>query len=137
MMPKINSVHYGGKWILTGLLIGAVLPAGIWFVFHVFLWGLCVIGAVILAAFVILFLLKMHQDNGPVPYYEKHLAQTIPYDPHTQSAVIHASICTGEKTARFKNRADGHFTEVMVIRSNEDLERFKRIYQLEEVKTEY
>lgn len=95
------------------------------------------IGAVILAAFVILFLLEMHQDNGPVPYYEKHLAQTIPYDPYTQSAVIHASICTGEKTAGFKNRADGHFTEVMVIRSNEDLERFKRIYQLEEVKTEY
>lgn len=83
--------------------------------FSCFLWGLCVIGAVILAAFVILFLLEMHQDNDPVPYYEKHLAQTIPYDPHTQSAVIHASICTGEKTAGFKNRADGHFTEVMLI----------------------
>ena len=58
-------------------------------------------------------------------------------DSEKQYPVIHASICTGEKVAGFKNYDDGHFTEVMLIRNAEDEKRFKAIYGLDEVKKEY
>lgn len=61
----------------------------------------------------------------------------IKFDPETQYAVIRSSICTGEKVAGFKNRKDGHFTEVMVIRSSADEKIFKEMYGLESVRTEY
>ena len=61
----------------------------------------------------------------------------IEYDPETQYAVIRISICTGEKVAGFKNKKDGHFVEVMMIRSVEDEKRFKETYNLESVRTEY
>ena len=61
----------------------------------------------------------------------------IRFDPETQIAVIRSSICTGEKVAGFKNKKDGHFTEVMLIRSPEDEKQFKEIYGIETVRTEY
>ena len=61
----------------------------------------------------------------------------IKYDPDKQYAMIRSSICTGEKVADFRNKEDGHFTEVMLIRSYEDELRFKEMYNLETVKTEY
>ena len=51
--------------------------------------------------------------------------------------MIRSSICTGEKVAGFKDLEGGHFTEVMLIRSKQDEERFKAIYGLKTVKTEY
>ncbi|MGN0167050.1 MAG: aspartate dehydrogenase [Acetatifactor sp.] len=90
-IPKINSIHFGGKW----------------------------------------------QDNSKIPYYERTLKEKIPYDPERQYAVIHVSICTGEKVAGFKNYNDAHFTEVMLIRDAEDEKRFKAIYGLDEIKKEY
>ena len=51
--------------------------------------------------------------------------------------MIKASICTGEKVAGFKSRADGHFTEVMLIASDTDLMVFKNAYGIDEIKTEY
>ena len=62
---------------------------------------------------------------------------TVPFDPGKQCAVFRCSICTGEKVAGFKNKADGRFTEVMLIRSLRDEERFKQMYHLDTVKTEY
>ena len=62
---------------------------------------------------------------------------SIPYDPETQYPVIKASICTGEKVAGFKSRADGHFTEVMLITSDTDLMVFKNAYGIYDIKTEY
>ena len=59
------------------------------------------------------------------------------FDPKTQYAVIKSSICTGEKVAGFKNKADGHFTEVMLIRSAEDEKKFKEQFGISEVKIEY
>ncbi|MCR4788667.1 MAG: aspartate dehydrogenase [Lachnospiraceae bacterium] len=61
----------------------------------------------------------------------------IEYDPDTQYAVIRSSICTGEKVAGFKNKTDGHFTEVMLIRDAGDEKRFREMYGLESVKVEY
>ena len=61
----------------------------------------------------------------------------IKFDPDKQYAIIRSSICTGEKVAGFKNKEDGHFTEVMLIRSYEDELGFKELYNLETIKTEY
>lgn len=44
---------------------------------------------------------------------------------------------TGEKVAGFKNKTDGHFTEVMLIRSPADEKEFKETYGVEALKVEY
>ncbi len=59
------------------------------------------------------------------------------YDPENQYAVIRSSICTGEKVAGFRDKKDGHFTEVMLIRSQKDIENFKNTYNVDTLKTEY
>ena len=59
------------------------------------------------------------------------------FDSDKQIAVIKCSICTGEQVAGFKSKEDGHFTEVMLIRGEKDLERFKEIYNISEIKKEY
>ena len=60
-----------------------------------------------------------------------------PFDPETQYAVVRSSICTGEKVAGFKDKRDGRFTEVMLIRSPDDIRDFKDRYNLDDVKVEY
>ncbi|MBR5960335.1 MAG: aspartate dehydrogenase [Clostridia bacterium] len=70
------------------------------------------------------------RDNG-------ELTTGISYDPEKQEPVIRSSICTGEKVAGFKSKEDGHFTEVMVLRTPKDEERFKERYGVENIKTEY
>lgn len=67
----------------------------------------------------------------------KNSNNEIVYDPEKQYAVIRSSICTGEKVAGFKNYSDGHFTEVMLIKSPKDEEIFRETYHVESVKTEY
>ena len=62
---------------------------------------------------------------------------TPPFDPEIQTAIIRSSICTGEKVAGFKDKRDGHFTEVMLIRTPQDVQDFKERYHLDTVKTEY
>ena len=62
---------------------------------------------------------------------------SVPYDADKQIAVIKCSICTGEQVAGFKSKEDGHFTEVMLIRDAKDLEMFKKMYKVTEVKKEY
>ncbi len=59
------------------------------------------------------------------------------FPPEEYTPVIRSSICTGEKVAGFKSKKDGHFYEVMLIRSEKDLEDFKREYRVTTVKTEY
>ena len=61
------------------------------------------------------------------------------YDTAVQRPVIRASICTGERTAGFRNLQTGKFTEVMLVRSEEDLREFRRLYGLGdgEISTEY
>ena len=61
----------------------------------------------------------------------------IQFDSETQYAVIQASICTGEKVAGFKKKTDGHFTDVMLIRSAADEKEFKETYGVESLKVEY
>lgn len=61
----------------------------------------------------------------------------IPFDPECQYAVIKSSICTGERVAGFKNKTDDHFIEVMLLQTREDEEKFKKLYNLDSIKTEY
>ena len=61
----------------------------------------------------------------------------VDFDASKQIAVVRASICNGERVAGFKDRETGHFTEVMLIRSDADLRSFMKTYGIEEVKTEY
>ena len=63
--------------------------------------------------------------------------ETNEFDPENYYAAIRASICTGEKVAGFRNRRTGEFTEVMLIRSQKDIEEFKRKYRTDALKTEY
>ena len=62
-------------------------------------------------------------------YYDRKL-----YDP-----VIHASICTGEKAVGFRNKETGKFEEVMLLKSEKDMEIFLKKYGLkeEEIKKEW
>ena len=68
---------------------------------------------------------------------KKSREAAVQFNPETQYAVIHSSICTGEKVAGFKNKTDGHFTEVMLIRSPADEKEFKETYGVKSVKVEY
>ena len=136
-IPKINSVHFGARWIIISLVIGILLPAVIWIITDVFFWGLSIIGGIVLLGFIIVFSIEMQQDFGKKPYYERYLNEDIPFDSDKQIAVIKCSICTGEQVAGFKNKEDGHFIEVMLIREADDLVKFKEMYKLSEIKKEY
>ena len=50
------------------------------------------------------------------------------YDRENKRPVIRASICTGEQTAGFQDIHTKKFEEVMLIRNDADLERFKAQY---------
>ncbi len=52
------------------------------------------------------------------------------YDREHMKPVIRASICTGEEVAGFKDIRTGKIEEIMLIRSPEDLEKFKEIYEM-------
>lgn len=108
---------------LPGPLAGGWLPA-----------------AAVLAAGLLLFVLLIargKRGGRAAPRPRREPVGRIPYDPERQIPVIRSSICTGEKAAGFKDRDGGKFVEVMLIRCPEDERRFKELYHLDEVKTEY
>lgn len=49
------------------------------------------------------------------------------YDPAVQRPAIRCSICTGEQVAGFLN-ADGHFEDVQLIRTPQELDAFRAQY---------
>jgi len=59
------------------------------------------------------------------------------FNPSTHCAIIKCSICNGEQVAGFKDKQTGHFTEVMLIKNEKDLEVFKKAYGVENVGKEY
>ena len=60
-------------------------------------------------------------------------ALSVTYDSARQKAVLRCSICTGEQVAGFQDIHSGKFEEVMLIRGQADLLRFKEMYGIEEV----
>ena len=65
--------------------------------------------------------------------------EALGFDRQLQRPVIRASICTGEQTAGFRNIHTGKFTDVMLIRTDRDLEEFQNTYGIcaDEIATEY
>ena len=60
------------------------------------------------------------------------------YDKDRKRPVIKASICTGEQVAGFKDIHTGKIEEVMLIRSEADLDNFKKMYGInEKIEKEY
>ena len=58
----------------------------------------------------------------------KNEERTVKYNPEKQKAVLRCSICTGEQVAGFRRLEDGKFEEVMLIRSDADLQSFRDQY---------
>ena len=97
-------------------------------------WLIILLAVGILACFGV-GIFRKKQDSGV--HNSRSITADVPFDPEKQEPVIRSSICTGEKVAGFKNKEDGHFTEVMVLRTPKDEERFRAMYHLDSVKTEY
>ncbi len=62
--------------------------------------------------------------------FRKKSTQHQDYDKENLEPAILCSICTGEQTAGFRNIHNGKFTGVMLIRSDKELEAFKKTYGL-------
>ncbi len=54
--------------------------------------------------------------------------QIASYDAAQLEPVIRASICTGERTAGFREISTGRFREVMLIMNQADLDSFRKQY---------
>ncbi len=61
------------------------------------------------------------------------------YDASGKTPVIRVSICTGERTAGFRDPATGKFDELTLIRNDADLAEFCRQYGVKanEIKREW
>ena len=60
------------------------------------------------------------------------------YDRENMKPILHASICTGETVAGFKDKRTGRFEEIMLIKNEADKELLKEIYDItSDLPTEY
>ena len=67
----------------------------------------------------------------------KKRTQTVTYDRERYQPAVKTSICTGERVAGFKDKTTGSFREVMLIRNEKDLVKFKKTYKIDQIDTEY
>lgn len=54
------------------------------------------------------------------------------FDAEKEEPVLLSSICTGEKTAGFRDRETGHFRAVCLIRDEKDFQKFRKEYGVED-----
>ena len=59
------------------------------------------------------------------------------YDKENKYPVLRCSICTGEQVAGFKDIHTGKFEEIMLIRNEYELDEFKKMYDISDMKKEY
>lgn len=59
---------------------------------------------------------------------KKKSVSTARFDPERYTPVIRCSICTGEKSAGFRDRETGRVEEIMLIRDDRDLAEFRSQY---------
>lgn len=64
-------------------------------------------------------------------FHKKPVRRQPAYDPEEKTPVIRCSICTGEKVAGFRRKADGSFEEVMLIRGESEIRQFRELYGIE------
>ena len=53
------------------------------------------------------------------------------FPPERYEPVLRCSICTGEQVACMRERESGRLREIMLIRDAEDLETFRRLYDVQ------
>ena len=70
-------------------------------------------------------------------FHKKKKHEVKSYDHEHLRPVIRASICTGEQTAGFQDLRTGQFREVMLIRTEADLEEFQETYGVTDLETIY
>ena len=84
---------------------------------------------------------KRHRDQiqEQDQKHEREQDQGDYFDRENQKPVIRSSICTGEQVAGFKDLHTGKFTEIMLVRDNEDMEEFTKKYGIsrEEITREW
>lgn len=68
--------------------------------------------------------------------FRKKPVSKIAYDPETQEPAVRRSICTGEMTVGFIDKASGKFHDLMMV-DNEGLEDFCKQVGAEEIRTIY
>lgn len=61
------------------------------------------------------------------------------YDRERKEPVIRSSICTGEKVAGFKDKETGKFEDILLLKTEADLDKFCEMYGIEKniIKTIY
>lgn len=71
--------------------------------------------------------------------FKKRTAPGKTYDREHYKPVLHCSICTGEQVAGFKDLRTGQFQDVMLVRTQKDLDAFLAQYGLraEELEKDY
>lgn len=68
----------------------------------------------------------------------KKKAVVLTYDKENKKPVIKSSICNGEQVAGFKDIHTGKIEEIMLIKNQADLDKFKEMYGIkEEIVKEY
>ena len=63
--------------------------------------------------------------------------QFIDYDRESEEPVLRCSICTGEKTAGFRNLKTGRFREYMLVRNEDETREFYIRCGIEDIKKIY
>ena len=69
--------------------------------------------------------------------FGKGKSEGITYDKQTEIPAVKSSICTGERTAGFQDIKTGRYRDVMLIKSDADIEVFKKLCGVDEVKKIY
>lgn len=59
------------------------------------------------------------------------------FDSENFQPILKCSICTGEQVAGFKNIHTGEFHDIMLIRNENDLESFRKMYHVDKFTKEY
>ncbi len=57
--------------------------------------------------------------------------KSVSFDKTGKIPVIRSSVCTGEKTAGFKDIKTEKFFDLMLIKSGDDLSEFMRLYEVQ------
>ncbi|MBQ4058693.1 MAG: YaiI/YqxD family protein [Lachnospiraceae bacterium] len=83
------------------------------------------------------FAKRTEQDNRIFEESFTNLVRKILCEEGHMRAVIRSSICTGEKVAGFKNLHTGKFEDMMLIKTEKDVESFQKKYGVHTIVKEY
>lgn len=70
-------------------------------------------------------------------FLKKKKEPLIEIDKSKQYAVLKCSICNGEQVAGFKDINTGRFTEIMLVKTSTDLDKFMDMYNVTDISKEY